>query len=802
MTRPFIVEPEEDADSPKQNVSKKRDMHTLPGNSSGIAATIGYAGSDSPPDGKRHKPDGYGVKTNIIALFSWQLLHASDLPVAYEMILTTRDAPLSYDLHSWLRLGWVIAVGWLLNSYWYPDLPLSNPIEQQASQELPIAIITMVFGSGHNPPKYPLSKSYGQQTSQATTQRSGSLYNFLNSGSGEGHRGPHRRLHTLSLNCFFYPCHGVCRFRPTSNSEAPAEWLLNSSENSCPHLANGRCISCTGRFEPVHPEYSREGSLLKKLNDLSGTQRLFDSGQFFQPQADDIDGSSLGGALNGVASDDFDLDEFDSDGATPSIMSAVTANKDDATAPLNDDVTMFDNFTFTIADFEGINGALDPNSPPEEGEISFPLTQTNTVQVPVAPENVIFRATHCQQAESDHKSNDHNRQEICCEMVVRQNGRQKVCGKTCNDVQALLDHKKEAHRGEKICNEMLVGVGGQRQACGKVYKDSRAMSEHKRRSHSKQKTCEVDVFAEDGQLRPCGMVCKSAKALSDHKGREHGKHQTCDETTTGVDGELLRCGTVCKNPRALSDHKRRKHTGQQRCDETVVTDDGLQRPCGKVSKNVQALMEHKRNNHSGQQTCDVSVIREGGHRVLCGRVCRNILTLKSHKKIAHTGQRTCDKTVITEDGQQHPCGKVCSNALALSTHKSNYHTGQKTCGHPVLGNDGQLQPCGKVCRNARSLSEHKRKDHTGQKICDAIMVGKDGQRRLCGRVFENTQNLSQHKIRSHTSEKICDVIVVGDSGQQRPCGKVCMNTGVLYNHKRNHRKLKPVNLGLNGDLSP
>ncbi|WP_422410243.1 MULTISPECIES: hypothetical protein [unclassified Endozoicomonas] len=775
LTRSFIVEPEEDADSPKQNVSKNRDMHTLPGNWSGIAATKAYAESDSLPDDKRHKSDGYRVNTNIIALFSWQLLHASGLAVAYEMILTTRDAPLSYDSHSWVRLGWVVAVGWLLNRYWYPDLPLSKPIEQQASQELPFATITVMFDSGHNPPKYPLSKSYGQQTSQATNQGSGSLYSFLNSGSGEGNRGPHRRQHTLSLNCFLYPCHGVCRFRPSSNSEAPADWPLNFSEDSCTHLTNGHCISCKDRFEPVCPAYSREGSLLKTLNDLSGTQSLFDSGQFFQPRTDDIGGSSLDGvaldgvaldgvALDGVASDDFDLDEFDLDEATLNIMSAVTANKTDANAPLNDDVPMFDTFTFTTGDFEGINGALDLNSPPEEGEISFPLTQTNTVQVPAAPDNVIFTATHCQQA--------------------------------------LLDHKKKAHCGQKICNEMLVGVNGQRQVCGKVYKNSKAMFNHKRRSHSEQQTCEVNVFGENGQLRPCGVVCKNVKALSDHKGRNHVKHQACDETMIGVDGQLLPCGTVCKNPRALSDHKRRKHTGQQSCDETVVTDDGLQRPCGKVSKNLQALMEHKRNNHSGQQTCNVSVIREGGQWGPCGKVCQSIVALKSHKRNAHTGQQTCDRMVITKDGQQYPCGRVCNGALALTIHKSNYHTGQKTCGLPVLGNDGQLQPCGKVCSNARSLSEHKRKDHTGQKICDAVMVGKDGRQRLCGRVCENTQNLSQHKIRSHTNEKSCDVIVVGDFGQQRPCGKVCMNTGVLYNHKRSHRKRKSAALDQDNDLSP
>ncbi|WP_257276266.1 ankyrin repeat domain-containing protein, partial [Endozoicomonas sp. SESOKO4] len=62
------------------------------------------------------------------------------------------------------------------------------------------------------------------------------------------------------LDCFVSPCHGVCQFRPSSNSSGPTDWPMNSAEHStgqteatleqssCPHLNNGHCTECAGHM--------------------------------------------------------------------------------------------------------------------------------------------------------------------------------------------------------------------------------------------------------------------------------------------------------------------------------------------------------------------------------------------------------------------------------------------------------------------------------------------------------------------------------------------------------------------------
>ncbi|WP_257275407.1 ankyrin repeat domain-containing protein, partial [Endozoicomonas sp. SESOKO4] len=88
----------------------------------------------------------------------------------------------------------------------------------------------------------------------------GSFNSFLYSDSADGNGGPQQSLHSLDLNCFVSPCHGVCQFRPSSDSSETTEWPINFAEHStghtattpeqssCPHLYNGHCSECTGHL--------------------------------------------------------------------------------------------------------------------------------------------------------------------------------------------------------------------------------------------------------------------------------------------------------------------------------------------------------------------------------------------------------------------------------------------------------------------------------------------------------------------------------------------------------------------------
>ncbi len=259
LIRRFVVELEQKAGSPNQNVFITPDQHTLSYTLSDIAHTKGYAGSDLSSDQKQGRLNGCGLKTTTIESISWQWLYATRLLVVYELILNTKNTPLNSTSYSWLPVEMVIAVGWLLKNYWNIDSPSFNPMTQkELCQDHPFSAIITIPGTGNNQQQRPPSESSGQQAQEATAHSTDTFNSFLYSDSADGSGGSQQHLHTLDLNCFVSPCHGVCQFRPSSDSCGSAEWPMNSAahstghtaatpgQSSCPHVENGHCPECAG----------------------------------------------------------------------------------------------------------------------------------------------------------------------------------------------------------------------------------------------------------------------------------------------------------------------------------------------------------------------------------------------------------------------------------------------------------------------------------------------------------------------------------------------------------------------------
>ncbi|WOG26926.1 hypothetical protein [Endozoicomonas sp. 8E] len=247
LTRCFVIELGQNVDFSNQNCFIKLDRRTLSGNPSDIADTTGYTEPYSPPDKRRHKPYYYGMNTTLIESTSWQWLYATNLLVAYEPILTTKDTFQCPPLYSWLPLEAVITVGWLLKNYWNPYSPLFNPIEhQEASPNHPFAITTLMTGSEQDQPQYQPSQSSGQPPRQTTTHITGYSTSLLYSDSGSGNKDPEQHPHTLNLNCFIYPCSGVCRFRQSSDPSNSVNGVTSDSmaagaANTNPPVGQATC---------------------------------------------------------------------------------------------------------------------------------------------------------------------------------------------------------------------------------------------------------------------------------------------------------------------------------------------------------------------------------------------------------------------------------------------------------------------------------------------------------------------------------------------------------------------------------
>ncbi|WOG26934.1 hypothetical protein [Endozoicomonas sp. 8E] len=670
LTKRFIFELKDNTASSDQNFSIIRDLDTLLNNPTDIVETSGCAERDLPLDNKRHRTYSYDVKTTFIESIFWQWLYVTNLLVAFELFLTTKDASPDSNPNSWLLLDAVIAAGWLFKSDWSPDSALFNPIGQQAASklkrvDLSLAITTMMPGSEHGPQRGQPPESSDQQTPQAISCATGYFTHLFCSNSGDGNESPQQHSHTLGLNCFVYPCNAVCQFRKSSDSSDSAALECEGSstdytgaipgQSTYSHLTNAQCNSCN---------------------------------------------SEDGVALDGVA---------------PDLLATGAAHR---TKPAGQKAC---NLVLIGEDGQLLQcGKVFKNTQSLSSHKSTYHTGQKTCDVCVVAEDGQLRTCgkilRNVKSLNYHKKRYHTKQETCDVTLVGVDGQQRLCGKVCKSALSLTVHKSTVHTGQKTCSVAVVGEGGQQRPCGKICKNAQALYDHKKSNHSGQKNCNVTVVGVDGQQRSCGKVCKSARTLTIHKSKDHSEERACNRTVVTEDGQQLTCGKICKNLQTLSYHKRKDHTGRQTCNAIVIGEDGQSRPCGMTCKNVVNMEAHRRSFHTRQQTCDVAVI---GQPQPCSKVCRNARALSDHKSKFHTGQQTCTVAVVGKDGQQQPCGTVFKNTHALWDHKSRIHSGQKTCDLSVIGEDGQQLPCGKVYKNAEALRSHK-KIHRKRKSVDVV----------------------------------------------------------------------------------
>ncbi|WOG27083.1 hypothetical protein [Endozoicomonas sp. 8E] len=637
MTERFIVELEQDASFTDQNPSIKPYRHILSDYPSNVADINNYREPGFLFDKKRRKHCSYILKAPLIGTTFWQLVYDFHLLVGYELILINKDASPGTTPYSWLTAEAVAVFGWLLKSYWNSGPPLFNPIEPQAASMLtqsdhPFATLNAMYGSGNNlqqnqPPA--TASSSEQQARQVTAQPTSSFTRHLYSGSGGGDGGPQQH-HTLGLNCFVYPCNGVCQLRQSSYSKGPAGLYferpytpiptpeaMKEIQSSCPHLADGHCFSCLGHFDPADDADPQSDSPSIILNDLPPIQLQCTSGQLFQPR---------------VILDNY-TGRIAPEGFAPDAMSSGTAFTEALTGLPSDDVSI-----------PG-NDCLAPEETPAKG------------------------ATHCQQALSEHEIIYDNKRIICNISVTGKDGQNHLCGTVCKNARSLCIHNNKRHSGKKICNLTVVGEDGQQRPCLKICESDVAMSIHKRISHNEKKTCELTVVGEDGQPRACGTVFKNTMSLAAHKSRYHSGEKTCEVTVFGEDGQPRTCGMAFKNAKTLTDHKSRDHTGQIVCDMTVVGEDEQQRPCGKICKNALTFTSHKNIYHTRQVICSQTVIGKDGLQRSCGMVFKGAKALSTHKRRDHSKRKICNPTLVGKDSQHRTCERICKNTKALSEQK-------------------------------------------------------------------------------------------------------------------------------------
>ncbi|WOG27036.1 hypothetical protein [Endozoicomonas sp. 8E] len=582
MTRSFIIELELNAGSPKQNFTIKRGLNTLPGCQSDITETNGYLRSDIPPDDKPHKPGSYGVKTNLIESISWQWLYVTNLLIAYELILSIKDTQPNSTPYSWLPVEVAVAVGCLLKGYWNQDSLLFNPIERQATsmsthKNHPFATIITMFGSGCNPSQQPPSESSGQQAPPATTRVMSCFSHLLFPDSGDGSERPEQHSHTLALNCFVDPCHGVCQFRASSTGREPAEWPLDNAQTpGIPSAISDDLIIINGLISLSKPE------LLKETGCSSTPAHSPPMGT---SETQETTGSSPSGQ-------------------SPSPLSQKRPKQaTDGSRQLICDLTLV-----------GKNGKQRPCWSVCKSTQALSVHKSRYHTGLKACKAIVVGKDGKQQpcrrlfmntyALLYHKRRDHTGQQICDVTVSGEDGQKRSCGKTCKNAQHLLDHKRIHHTRQQTCNLTVVGKNGQKRLCGTICRNTKVLSVHKSKYHTGQKTCELIVAGDDDQSHPCGKVCKNAKALLDHKRRAHTGQQTCDVMVVGQDGQQQPCGTICKNAGALSCHKSLRHRKPEICYLTVIGQDGQPQPCGKVCKNPQVMANHKRA-HRKRKPVDV-----------------------------------------------------------------------------------------------------------------------------------------------------------------------------------------------------
>ncbi|WOG27038.1 hypothetical protein [Endozoicomonas sp. 8E] len=541
----FNAELEQNPVSTRQNFYIKSDRRTFSEDPTEVARTNAYAGSDSLPDDKRHRPFGCELKTTIIESISWQWLYTTNLLVAYELILITRDTPRYSKPYSWLPLEALIAVGLLLKNYWHPDSPLFNLVELQAAFMLtpgnrPSATISTMFGSEHNPTQYQPPGPNGQKAPQATTSANGYFTHSIYFDSGNGNESPEQRSHTLDLTCFVHPCHGVCRLRTSFDSRESTQWPLNDAqmlENI--HLTTEDLILINGLLNlgnhNLHDETGMPHTLAHALTPMGTSETQQTTGSF---QSDHKTGQH--------------------------VCDRTVVSQDGRQRPC---------------------GMISKNAKTLSSHKSRYHTGQKTCDLTVVGDDgrqqLCGKVFKNAASLSSHKGGHHTDKKICDVAVAGENGQQRPCERLCKSVQALFDHKRRNHTGQQTCNMTIIEDDGQQRSCRKVCKSSKSLSNHKNREHSGQKTCNMTMVEEDGQQRPCGKICKNAPSLSVHKSKYHSGQKTCYITLVTEDGLQRLCGKVCKNTQALSAHKR-MHQKRKSVDTEQDNDLSLQK--SKVNK--------------------------------------------------------------------------------------------------------------------------------------------------------------------------------------------------------------------------
>ncbi|WOG28498.1 hypothetical protein [Endozoicomonas sp. 8E] len=239
LKRHFIVGFEQDEGVSKRSFSIKRDINSLSCNPSYLADINDDAESIFPPGDKPDSVGGYGATKSLVESISWELIFATHLLVAYKLVHTSSDSPMSTKANSWVPVEAFAAVGLLLKSYWNPDSLLSNPMDHREATSVmtqgndPFVIITMMLpgnGQQQNQPQNEQTGSSGQQASGTTTSTgiSGAITGLLTSGSGDGGESPEQPQHTYGLSCYVGSCHGVCQLRSSPRRMANNEQSLFS----------------------------------------------------------------------------------------------------------------------------------------------------------------------------------------------------------------------------------------------------------------------------------------------------------------------------------------------------------------------------------------------------------------------------------------------------------------------------------------------------------------------------------------------------------------------------------------------
>ena len=233
QTHSFIVELEQNADSPSQNFSIKPELPTLSAmqtinmepfqdKTTEFTYTNGYSEPDTPPDDKLYRPGGLWEKlTTLFESVSWQLLYATNEVVGCRLLLSLQDNSLSPQPFSWMSVVATVVAGWLSTTYWNPEAPMFNQLDEQvihANHEL--QIITLPAGGDSST----TCRTSGVTGSGLTGKKRSRSFCFQSaatwaSGGTSDDKGdePHEPWHSECETIHCPTCNGPCELRPRAN---------------------------------------------------------------------------------------------------------------------------------------------------------------------------------------------------------------------------------------------------------------------------------------------------------------------------------------------------------------------------------------------------------------------------------------------------------------------------------------------------------------------------------------------------------------------------------------------------------